>query len=364
MGIARWRVAKLSLGRAGLKFESFRQTVASCHRVATRPASKTVAVRSLDLRRPKHARRSDKIDGVDGESLKILRDRPVFIVSRYAEEKLCTLYKPWNVRSLLTAGSRWYYSGQKKRTIVEIRGEKNAVPRVISCSIRRDQRRAKVADSRGSDSPCADRAWSSMISHVEQRSSRRESRRWLFFLSTVVFFVSAACDRLGQGRFENAVSCSEESFFCFLRQCGVQAVDLRSSTCTAEHVSDKTTATVQIESSLLSGSFYHPPPPCCFFFCLIHLPVLIFVGEEQEEVWFDNSHCSRSNIGLARWAWSQPTAPLRAGRVCDSLLTVLLDLRLFATRQYWHSLPFSGPPSRGRPLRWCSSKSPLNHASA
>ena len=30
----------------------------------------------------------------------------------------------------------------KKRTIIEIRGEKNAVPRVISCSIRRDQRRA------------------------------------------------------------------------------------------------------------------------------------------------------------------------------------------------------------------------------
>ena len=69
----------------------------------------------------------------------------------------------------------------KKRTILEIRGEKNAVPRVISCSIRRDQRRAKVADSRGSDLPCADRAWSSMISHVEQRSSRRESRWWFFF---------------------------------------------------------------------------------------------------------------------------------------------------------------------------------------
>ena len=74
----------------------------------------------------------------------------------------------------------------KKRTIIEIRGEKNAVPRVISCSIRRDQRRAKVADSRGSDLPCADRAWSSMISHVEQRSSRRESRWWFFFLARVV----------------------------------------------------------------------------------------------------------------------------------------------------------------------------------
>ena len=51
-----------------------------------------------------------------------------------------------------------YYPGLKKRTILEIRGEKNAVPRVISCSIRRDQRRAKVADSRGSDLPCVDRA--------------------------------------------------------------------------------------------------------------------------------------------------------------------------------------------------------------
>ena len=40
----------------------------------------------------------------------------------------------------------YYYPGQKKRTIIGIRGEKNAVPRVISCSIRPDQRRAKVAD--------------------------------------------------------------------------------------------------------------------------------------------------------------------------------------------------------------------------
>ena len=84
-----------------------------------------------------------------------------------------------------------YYPGQKKRTILEIRGEKNAVPRVISCSIGRDQRRAKVTDSRGSDLPCADRAWSSMISHVEQRSSRRESRWWFFFfLSRVVAAVT------------------------------------------------------------------------------------------------------------------------------------------------------------------------------
>ena len=80
-----------------------------------------------------------------------------------------------------------YYPGQKKRTIAEIRGEKNAVPRVISCSIRRDQHRAKVADSRGSALRCADRAWSSMISHVEQRSSHRESRWWFFF-----FFVQGS----------------------------------------------------------------------------------------------------------------------------------------------------------------------------
>ena len=71
--------------------------------------------------------------------------------------------------------------GQKKRTIIEIRGEKNAVPRVISCSIRRDQRRASPIRDCPRLLPCADRAWSSMISHVEQRSSRRESRWWFFF---------------------------------------------------------------------------------------------------------------------------------------------------------------------------------------
>ena len=78
-----------------------------------------------------------------------------------------------------------YYPGQKKRTIIEIHGEKNAVPRVISCSIRRDQRRASPIRDCLRLLPCADRAWSSMISHVEQRSSRRESR-WFFFLSRVV----------------------------------------------------------------------------------------------------------------------------------------------------------------------------------
>ena len=76
----------------------------------------------------------------------------------------------------------------KKRTIIEIRGEKNAVPRVISCSIRRDQRRASPIRDCARLLPCADRAWSSMISHVEQRSSRRQSRGWFFFLSRVVEF--------------------------------------------------------------------------------------------------------------------------------------------------------------------------------
>ena len=79
-----------------------------------------------------------------------------------------------------------YYPGQKKRTIIEIRGEKNAVPRVISCSIRRDQRRASPIRDCPRLLPCADRSWSSMISHVEQRSSRRESQGWFFFLARVV----------------------------------------------------------------------------------------------------------------------------------------------------------------------------------
>ena len=45
-----------------------------------------------------------------------------------------------------------------KRTILEIRGQKNAVPRVISCSIRRDQRRASPIRNCLRLLPCADRA--------------------------------------------------------------------------------------------------------------------------------------------------------------------------------------------------------------
>ena len=51
-----------------------------------------------------------------------------------------------------------YYPGQKKRTIIEIRGEKNAVPGVISCSIRRDQHRANAIRDCPRLLPCADRA--------------------------------------------------------------------------------------------------------------------------------------------------------------------------------------------------------------
>ena len=39
--------------------------------------------------------------------------------------------------------------------------------------------------------PCADRLWSSMISHVEQRSSRRKSQGWFFFLARVVRYFAS-----------------------------------------------------------------------------------------------------------------------------------------------------------------------------
>ena len=58
--------------------------------------------------------------------------------------------------------------------------------RCSTCDIMLDQARSAQGKSRGSDLPCTDRAWSSMISHGEQRSSRRESRWWFFFLSRVV----------------------------------------------------------------------------------------------------------------------------------------------------------------------------------
>ena len=89
------------------------------------------------------------------------------------------LVLPWpkSLKQLLVLVLPW----PKKRTILKIRGEKNAVPRVISCSIRRDQRRAKVADSRGSDLPCADRLIEHDITRGTAFFSPRISMMVLFF---------------------------------------------------------------------------------------------------------------------------------------------------------------------------------------
>ena len=61
--------------------------------------------------------------------------------------------------------------------------------RCPTCDVMLDQARSAQA-SPVSDCPrllpCSDRDWSSMISHVEHRSSRRESR-WFFFLSRVIY---------------------------------------------------------------------------------------------------------------------------------------------------------------------------------
>ena len=154
----------------------------------------------------------------------------------------------------------------------------------------------------------------------------------------LVFLVSGVCDRLGQGRLESAASCSEESFVCFLRCSSGTVLHLHSRTCFWQdncHCSNRKLASFGI---ILSNPYY-TRLRCVFF-----SSVLIFVGEEKEEVWFDYSgHCSRSSISLARWAYSQPTAPVRT--VCNSLL---FNLRLFATLQqiFWPSTAFSGPPSR------------------
>ena len=78
-----------------------------------------------------------------------------------------------------------YYPGQKKNHHRDSRREE----RCSTCDIMVDQARSAQGkrDPRLSATlPCGDRAWSGMISHVEQRSSRRESRWWFFFLSRVV----------------------------------------------------------------------------------------------------------------------------------------------------------------------------------
>ena len=61
--------------------------------------------------------------------------------------------------------------------------------RCSTCDIMLDQPGLAQGKSDPRLLPCADHAdhaWSSMISHVEQRSSRRESRGWFFFLARVV----------------------------------------------------------------------------------------------------------------------------------------------------------------------------------
>ena len=97
-------VAKLSLSRAGLKFKSFRQIWRKL--LNFKPARNRRVMSTRATRAPrKHSysfsaatqtckKKRQEIDGVnvDGESLKISRDRPVFIANRSAEEKLCTLY--------------------------------------------------------------------------------------------------------------------------------------------------------------------------------------------------------------------------------------------------------------------------------
>ena len=86
-----------------------------------------------------------------------------------------------------------YYPGQKKEPSSRFAARRtlfhvwyHARSRAISAG----QKSRTVADR---TLPCADRLWSSMISHVEQRSSRRESRRWLFFLARVVHYLHAHC---------------------------------------------------------------------------------------------------------------------------------------------------------------------------
>ena len=75
----------------------------------------------------------------------------------------------------------------KKRTILEIRGEKNAVPRVISCSITSDQRRAR-SDPRLSATFAL--RWSRVIEHDITRGtaffSPRISKMVLFLARVVV----------------------------------------------------------------------------------------------------------------------------------------------------------------------------------
>ena len=89
-------------------------------------------------------------------------------------------------RALETVASYKYYPGQKKEPSSRFAARKTLFHvwyHARSQAISAGQKSRTVADR---TLPCADRLWSSMISHVEQRSSRRESQGWFFFLSRVV----------------------------------------------------------------------------------------------------------------------------------------------------------------------------------
>ena len=119
--------------------------------------------------------------------------------------------KLWGVIHKRTATKKplhWSTTLDKKRNHPR---DSRREERCSTCDIMLDQarsRRAKVADSRGSDLPCADRAWSSMISHVEQCSSRHESRWWFFF-----FFLSRVVLHKKQARITNL-----ETYFSYERR--------------------------------------------------------------------------------------------------------------------------------------------------
>ena len=116
---------------------------------------------------------------------------------------------------------------------------------------------------------------------------------------------------------------SEESFVCFLR-CST----VRSSTCTAEHASDKTTATVQIESSLLSGSFYQTPARLrCVFWRRLDL---FLSSSEKKRKKFDLTTAVNAHVRTSAWPGELTVSPLPLYVQCAIRFCLS---RLFATRQ-------------------------------
>ena len=125
------------------------------------------------------------------------------------------------------------------------------------------------------------------------------AERWCFFF---FYCTVAVCHRLGQGRLESAVSCSEESFHRVLRCSSGTVLHLHSRTC------------------------FWPDCHCS---------------------WFEH-----------RRSTGEPTVRLLP------LYALECAIRSFMISLIFDSLPHHRPPSRGRSLRWRSSNSPLNHAPA